>query len=192
MFHKTEFRATLYEAAEKIVCLANESGKTVTTEFRGITLMAHPGDKSEVIVAYFRQEYQREEDEYRSSPAGKQVRQKEKESKASAQEECDALIKELQNLNFEDNVVLLDWLCKFQSSSNCIGISFEPFFILGTFADHGYLPNVNLGKDFDENDRDNHARYLIGQCLNDIRLIGAINPVIHQFTKEWKERFNTK
>ncbi|MCK9197977.1 MAG: hypothetical protein M0P49_00010 [Bacilli bacterium] len=116
-----------------------------------------------------------------------------KECRAIAEKKCDALIKKLPNLNFEGNVAILDWLCEFQSSSNCIGIPFEPFFILGTFAEHGYFPNVNLEKkDFDENDRDNYARYLIGQGLDDIRLIGAIDPDIHQFTKEWKERFNIK
>ncbi len=96
----------------------------------------------------------------------------------------------LSNLNFADDVAVLDWLCEFQDPSDHVGVVKQPGEVLSTFAANGYHPNVNTGKDFNKNDRDNVARWIIGQALSDLACeVGAINHMVVHFTEKWKQRF---
>ncbi|OGZ11660.1 MAG: hypothetical protein A3D67_00515 [Candidatus Lloydbacteria bacterium RIFCSPHIGHO2_02_FULL_51_22] len=61
--------------------------------------------------------------------------------------------------------------------------------VIATFAAKGYHPNVNCGQDFHGDDRDNFARYIIGQALGNLACVGAIHQVVQRFTNDWKKKF---
>jgi hypothetical protein len=54
------------------------------------------------------------------------------------------------------------------------------------FADDGsdVLANANCGEEFNESDRDNYARWIIGQAL-----VVPYAPMTQRFTAMWKEAF---
>ena len=178
------------ETAERMVALANETNEVVTAKFNDIEITASPGGDPQAIVSYFHEEYERRVEAYHNSPEGKRAAREREERRVAAQQKHDALIQQLPNLNFADDVAVLDWLCEFQDPSDYTGVVNQQDVVLATFAAHGYYPNVNCGKDFNENDRDNFARWLIGQALDGLRSeVGAIHQVIHKFTDDWKKKF---
>ena len=173
-----------------MVALAKKMKDTVKTKFNDIELTATSDSDVNAIVKFYNDESERRDEEYDNSPAGRKAAREVEERKATAQQKHDALMRRLPNLDFSNDVAVLDWLCEFQDPSDYIGVVKQQDVVLTTFAAHGYYPSVNCGKDFNENDRDNFARWLIGQALDGLRSeVGAIHQVIHKFADDWKKKF---
>lgn len=58
--------------------------------------------------------------------------------------------------------------------------------ILEMFAEHGFVPNMNCDEEFNPNDRENVAGWLIGQALDGIQLTGHISLDVLDFMGEWE------
>lgn len=173
-----------------MVALASQTKDTVKAEFNDIELTANQDSNAESIVAYYGKEMARRAEVYRNSPDGKKAAREREERKAAAQQKHDDLMRSLPNPNFADDVAVLDWLCEFQDSSDDIGVVKQQDVVLAIFAANGYYPSVNTGKDFNKDNRDNFARYIIGQALDNLQCeVGAIHPIIHKFTDDWKKKF---
>lgn len=175
------------DAAQQLV-VACETEETAQGTFNDITLTAHKTSTVEGIVADFNTKMAAASEAYRNSPEGRRAAREAEERKQQAQQKHDTLMRQLPNLNFADDVAVLDWLCEFQDPS-CFGVGKQQGAVLATFAAHGYYPGVNCGKDFNGDDRDNFARWVIGQALNTLSEFGAIHPIVHKFTDDWKKKF---
>ncbi|MEK7509683.1 MAG: hypothetical protein AAB605_03145 [Patescibacteria group bacterium] len=179
----------LNEAAKELVNAAKKNGKA-QGYFNGILLAADKTSTAEGIVAYYREETERRAEAYRNSPKGKKAAREAKERLEKMQQKHDELMRQLPNLDFTNNIAVLNWLCEYQDPSDYIGVMKQQDEVVATFVAHGYHPNVNLHENFKEDDRDNYARYIIGQALSMLQgEVGAIHHVIHHFTKKWKEKF---
>ena len=158
--------------------------------FNEVTLIADENSTAESVLSYFRKEQERKAEEYYNSAKGKKAVADSKKRAKEAQQKHDVLVKKLSALNFSDDVAVLDWLCEFQNPSDTTSVFVQHKAVLTAFSEHGYLPNVNTGVDFNENDRDNFARYIIGQALGGLQCsVGAIHQIIHKFTDDWKKKF---
>ena len=72
-----------------------------------------------------------------------------------------------------------------------LGVRVDRERIIATFGAHGYVSGVNCGDAFDAEDRENVARWLIGQCLANLVSVGAIHGIVHKFADDWIEKFET-
>ena len=178
------------ETAKRMVALAKQTKDTVKAKFNDIELTATSDSVPSAIVSYYNKESTRRAEAYRNSPEGKKAARESEERRRQMQQKHDALMQQLPNLNFADDVAVLDWLCEFQDHSDHIGVVKQQNVVLATFAAHGYYPNANTGTNFNKNDRDNFARWLIGQTLDGLQgEVGAIHQVIHKFANDWKKKF---
>lgn len=176
-------------AAQMLIDACQTAEKAQGT-FNDITLTADKDSTVTGIVAYFHSEMERRAEEYRNSPEGKAAAREQEERRKQKQLKHDELMRQLPNLDFNSDVAILDWLCEFQDPSDYIGVAKQQKVVLSTFAENGYFPNVNCGNDFNAEDRDNFARWLIGQALDGLQgEVGAIHQVIHKFTDDWKRKF---
>jgi len=104
---------------------------------------------------------------------------------------CFHLMLELDELDFSDLLAILHWLSRFQVHSEYLGftegMSVE---VVSRFAEHGYFENVNTGDDHDETNKENLARYLIGQALSFIKARSYFdNPDYNDMIDNWNTKF---
>lgn len=177
--------------AKRIVAMAKRERDVVKAKFNDIELTANPDTTADSVVAFYGEESKRRGEAYRNSPEGKKAAREAENRRVALQQKHNALMQQLPTLNFTDDVAVLDWLCELQDPSDHTGVVNQKDVVISTFAAHGYYPSVNTGKDFNENDRDNFVRYVIGQALANLREVGAIHRIIHKFTENWKKKFLT-
>jgi hypothetical protein len=112
----------------------------------------------------------------------------EKQSKDAADQiRLDEHIAMLPHVAWADADAVCRWLCEFESRS-FIHTKCDRPALLKTFADHGYLPNVNLSNP-GESEADWKARvgqegamrYVIGQGLDGTEKVGCPHSMIHVF-----------
>lgn len=123
------------------------------------------------------------------SDKGKAASLKSDNKTAQLQFVMDNAIVKLQSLDFTNQVEILDWICSIQDASDHTDVHTDSTFILMLFNMNGYLPDVNTGDEFDGDDPDNFARYIIGQALSGLRTVGVVHHVVTRFAGEWKNKF---
>jgi hypothetical protein len=189
-----EHRFMAGERIENAVCelvaLANEYEEPVKADFNGVDIIAQPGDDPAELQTKWSADMDRKAEEYRNSPEGQRVAREAEERKQKLQAEANRLMSVLDEVDFSDLGAVIDWLEAMQDPSDHIGINFDRQHVLDTFEKHGYQPSVYTYGEFDENDREVYARWMIGQALDGIRQIGAIHGLIHKFAKSWREKFS--
>lgn len=60
--------------------------------------------------------------------------------------------------------------------------------VVRRFKAKGYLPGVNCGPEF-RMEKENFARYIVGQGLQWLQKYGFIHPVYHRFAEDWGRYF---
>lgn len=188
--YETEVGEHITEVARNMIALAEKTQEVVIADFNGITVVAKPGDKEQELTDYFNNQVARRRKEYENSPEGRRAAQETEERKQEMQRKYETLLQHLPNLDFKSDEAVLSWLCEFQNPSDYIGLKKDPKKVLEIFISHGYKPNANTGEVFNKDDRDNFARYIIGQALAGLECeVGAIHQVIHSFVGDWKTKF---
>lgn len=173
------------DTAERMVALAKETKGSVRAKFNDIELVATEDSVAEDIVADFKVKIAEAAETYRKSPEGQRAARESEERKQEAQRKADALVEQLPNLDFSNQEAVLDWICEFQDPSDHIGVAKDNEKVLKIFAEHGYQPGVNTGEAFNGEDRDNFARYIVGQALDGLQgEVGAIHHIVHKFTDD--------
>ena len=185
----------IIEAAKCMVALANRTGDTVAAKFNDIELKTNPSEDLEtaaaVITAYYSSESSRRAEAYRNSPEGKRAAADAEKRKQQSQCQMDEAMSELSSLNFSDLNAVIGWLEKVRDPSDHVGVVTPSKQIVETFRGHGYEPSVNCGKDFNGEDEENFARWLIGQALDNLNSVGAILQVFDKFAEDWRKKFET-
>ncbi|MBI2454037.1 MAG: hypothetical protein HYV54_00450, partial [Parcubacteria group bacterium] len=158
--------------AQRMVDLANENGGTVMAEFNGIKLKTNRSKDSKVAIAAIMADYSSKRlhrvKVYRNSPEGKRAAADAKKRKKRVRYQMDEAMGELDSLDFSDLNAVISWLEKVRDPSDHVDVIVSGKQIVEIFRGHGYEPNVNCGKDFNGEDRENFARWLIGQALDNL------------------------
>ena len=174
-------------AAEQLVAAAAQHGEAQGI-FNEITLTAQRDTVPGALVDFYHQESERRAEEWRNSPEGRTATAKREADLQTAQETHDAKVRELATLDFKNDVEVLDWLCSIQDATDHVGVSVNKVKIINKFRAHGFDPNVNCGKHFKPDDRENVFRWLVGQALDGLQSV-AIHGIIHEFAADWKSKF---
>lgn len=187
--HQVEVSAgtRIDNAAERLVSAAREHGEA-TCEFNGIKLVARSDATVAAVLADWDAKQRAGAEAHRNSPEGIEAERRSEERRAAAQQKHDALMRRLPQLDFGNDVAVLDWLCEMQEPSDHSGVIVRKKTILEAFAKHGFTPGVNCGPDFRPESRENVHRWLVGQCLDGLESV-AIHGVVHKFAADWKKKF---
>lgn len=174
-------------AAKRLCAWAAEHG-SAWGDFNEITLQAKRGSTPEMIVADFERRCNERAEAYRKSPEGIADAKRSAEEVANLQTRHDELLAALSVLDFSNDVAVMDWLCEMQPASDRVGVKIDKRTILSAFAAAGLTPNMNCGQFFDENDRANYHRWIVGQALDGLEKV-AIHGMICVFAERWKVHF---
>ena len=173
---KETWGQNIADFAQQLINSAKESNQEVTGTFNGIDLVVSPDSDllAYDLVQYFHQESKKRAEEYRKSPEGIQAAKEAEERRQNMQEKADQLITGLDSLDFSDYEAVLEWICDFQKVSGKI-VSFYKSKIISVFKDYGFNIDVNTGSEFNKEDAENFAKYIVGQALDGINKVGAIH-----------------
>lgn len=174
-------------AARRLCAAAARHGSAVL-KFNDITLTTKSGDDPDGVVSDFHKQSHERHVAWINSPEGKASAARDEAEIAALQERHDCLMRDLETMDFRDDVAVLDWLCAMQEPSDRTGVQTNRSAIVAEFSRHGFAPNVNTGSDYREDDRENSFRYLVGQALSTLQAC-AIHGILHKFVGQWKERF---
>lgn len=181
-------------AAIEMVQLANKHQTKVTAVFNGIELSTDPDfdvlRAAQEIVEDYKLKNKLRIEEYDNSPEGKAKIIELEIQKQQNQKTVNAAVAELETLDFSDIAAVVDWFDKVTDPMDFRGVKVPSAKIVQIFENHGYLPGVNTGENFNGEDKENFARYIIGQALLGLKSpIGRIHPVFIRFAREWREKF---
>lgn len=141
------------------------------------------------LFAAWQQERDRLVAEYRNSPEGKRQQRESEDRKNSMQRAVDQLMQRFETLDYSNLDELVQFFDDLTDPSDYIGVSFDRGRVIDEFVQHGYGISANTGSAFDENDRENFARYLVGQALSGLQFVGAVHHIYHRMAQEWREKF---
>ena len=161
----------------------------VHCEFNGAIMKCGKKSTLKSIIKNWRRELDVQAKAYRNSPEGKASAKENAAEVAYLKAKRKRLMLEFKTLNFVDYTQVLNWLCKIQDISDDIRVGVPAARILSVLKKHRYQPNVNCEADFNEEDKENFVRYIIGQAMDGLQKIGAIHGLVHSFTKEWVDKF---
>jgi hypothetical protein len=97
------------------------------------------------------------------------------------------MIQQLETLDFKDVCALIGWLDKFEEKGFTAEVADG---IIKLFEVNGYQADVNTGDDFNGEDRENFARYLIGQALNNLATIRTVSRTYSSLAEQWRKKFD--
>ncbi|MDB4984112.1 MAG: hypothetical protein JWM20_291 [Patescibacteria group bacterium] len=162
----------------------------ITANFNDVTVTVDGSSTVESILSFYELETKRRSEEYKNSPAGKADAKKNFDERNSLTKKAESLLEKLPALNFNDNVAVLNWLCELQPAADRVGVEIPGKEIVKTFNEKGFATGANTGKDFNGEDEDNFARYIIGQALDMLEKYNTIHHMCTKFTDDWKKKFN--
>ena len=176
----------LVRCIEKMLDLANDAGAPVQADFNGIPLHVDPGATAVEVEQRWDAESRARGERYRNSPEGRAAAAKRAAEVAQRQRDADGLTVEMhKTLNPEDVPAVLRWLMRYEETAGDVDVKKDRLEVLDWFLSHGFEVGVNVGPAFDANDRENVARYIIGQALDGIQSMGCPHPVVSKFANEW-------
>jgi len=172
--------------------LARFTKQDISGSFNGVDVTASPSSSVYDLVTFWRFKMNRRAEEYRDSPEGRAAAAQRAAQIAALQTRYAELMVELPTLDFVNQYVLLRWFHDFEKVNGDVDLHEDDGDmdrVVATFAEHGYQPDVNVGSAFNENDADNCARYIIGQCLSCIIKFGVIPQILPDFVDKWTKKF---
>jgi len=181
---------SIEQAANALQVRAIANNAEVTMAFNGIELSMGPDTSTQDVVNEYLRACNEKAEAYRNSPAGKQAAREAEMRLNTAKQKMASAMARLPQLDFNDLTAVIDWLVEIQDPSDHRGLETPREEIINTFADRGYYMNVNCGEEFNAEDRENVARWLIGQALSNLKSVGAIHSILNKFAADWKMKFN--
>lgn len=115
--------------------------------------------------------------------------QRSEELRAFYQSQWDRAMQKLPTLDFANLVSIIDWLGDIRDASDRGDVVKDPMLIVGAFRRHGYVANAGLDGNYNKEDEESVARFIIGQALDGLENDGAIHPLFHLNTRIWRLKF---
>lgn len=169
--------------------VAKMAGIEISFDFNGVAIVAKPGCKASDLEVYFHEEFKRRAQAWRESPEGKAAARKRAQEIVRKQKKVDKLMTQLPQLDFSDLWKVILWLKEYQINFNDVGTKEDSKLVLDAFVEKGYLPGVNRKEEFNGEDKENSARWLIGQALASIVEYNCIHQMFPSLAMRWREKF---
>lgn len=96
------------------------------------------------------------------------------------------MVEEFSKSDLSNCIIVLDFICALESNGN---VKINSDRVIDILESAGYESGVNTGEDFDSNNKENFARYIIGQALSGLKSRGCYSQVVHRFTDDLKSKF---
>jgi hypothetical protein len=157
-------------------------------EFNGIMIDV-PSKSPDAIVAEYEEECDARAKAWRESDAGLAYAKERASEAAAHQSKADKMISDLSGAPWPGHAAMIDWVSDVQEHFDYVGVAIDRDAIVREFSRMGYEPGVNCGAEFDGEDEDNSARWLIGQAVSGIKEVGAPHPIVREFAKRWRDKF---
>lgn len=96
--------------------------------------------------------------------------------------ECSAL----PTIDWTDHAEPLAWIERVveENIPNASGIA-------SIFGERGYVADACTDDAFDGENRDNVARFIVGQAMANLARVGAIHPMCGEFVRRWRSKFGS-
>lgn len=170
-----------------LVARAREYRETVWMDFNGTPVYADRKSNPARLSTWWKEQQRQKSLAYWASPEGVAQAEQDRIAQLDREMKTERLVSRLYSLDFTDLEELMSYFEQMESSA---GLGwFNRRKVVKVFKQHGFRANENLGDKLDEGDRENMARYLIGQALDSIRGAGAIPGAYTMFLEQWRERF---
>jgi hypothetical protein len=163
------------QVAQSMLNLAKEKNANVIFPFNETQIKASPTDNcSSIVNRYWENLHANGMDS-------------EQKSAESYSPEVKQAMAEFHALNFGDTGEIIQWFEKHMPLFGKFNINFPINTVISKLESEGFERNANTGTRFDGKNRENFARYLIGQVISNFGN-GCILP-FRTLAKEWKGKF---
>lgn len=182
----------LDEYLDNIIHLAQLTERVIIWTFHWQEIIYDPKKplSKEQMSIEFQRKLNKRIEEYEKSPKWQAEIQKEKEEKERYTNEANKLVAQLNQLDFSNFEEILDWFYQILPlSDKRIWVEFDRKNVISTFLENWYWIRVNTWKDFNRNDPENFARYIIWQGLMNFELARWIHIYLQGYINEWKSDF---
>lgn len=187
--YEVDMRDSFPQLAVRLIALAREKNARVQTRFNGVDILVTQNSKPQEVVDDFHRKAERKEHKGKAPRDARFALRREMRLQ-ELQRNAPVLMDELANLDFHKQAEVLNWIYKFQPVSEHSDVIKDNGKVFKVFTAHGYLPNVNVGSEFNAEDPDNFARYIVGQVLQELRTEpGQINSHLLGYIEMWREKF---
>lgn len=175
-----------------VVAIAGENKKkplTVYGKFNDVDLFVTLNSTVSTIIESFNDGFAENQKKYRESEEYK-CKQKERDAEViRLNAEMQRLLKTLTTLDFSNIEAVVKWFMSFIPLADDVDVNTSISDVLSIMKKNDFLPNANTGHNFIENDKDNHAHWLIGYTLASLENNGTVNPRIILNYETWVEKF---
>jgi hypothetical protein len=159
--------------------------------FNEIQLIYTGKETAEGILKAFHDQADQNIREYESSPEYKKQEIDRKNKIKRMQEKIDNLMS-YHLPDWKDYDKVLDFILEYFELSEHSGVVNYDEMIIRYLETNGYESGCNTGKDYKAGDKENTARYIIGQFMDSIKTHGMCPPVITSFYEKYKKDFPDK
>lgn len=156
---------------------ANLHNEPVCAEMRGVEIVVQPGSEQAEVLKHFKEK------------EAELIEHELLEEHNTFQAKADEAFCRLPALDFSDLTALIDFFEEFLDASGVTHVNFDKQAVMDAFVEHGFDRNVNCGSEFDGDDRENYARWIIGQALASMMDGGAFVRVYDNYARDWREKF---
>lgn len=169
--------------------LALQTRNKVAGKFNGVTLTATIDTTTENLEKEFHKQLRIDAENYKKTPEYAQAQAEQKHKLEQNNAKAQSLMQSFTALNWNSYAAILQWLSDIQPVADYTGVTLDRSYIISEFIRRGFGINVNTGKDFQEKDADNVARYIIGQALDGFQQVGAPHGILISFVDKWRKQF---
>ena len=181
---------TIKSAIFSAIEVAQEKVQPVQFNFNGIVVQVTGDSEYDIVKQEYRTALAESQKEYENSPRYKKLKQKQDEELKADQLRIDSLLASLSEvLKGNDFASVVVWCGLFAEINDNNNLKFDKKVLVEQLKVAGWLSGVCTGKDFNEDDPENYARYIVGQCISNLESGMPIHPIAKSFADKWVEKF---
>lgn len=166
--------------AARMLDLVKTDNKKVIGTYNGVTFEVLPDDK-DITVG----ELSRKFDSIKIHRVLEENNKVEKRTRQLTETAIESIDK-LSQLDFTNLNDVINWMDDFQSIR---GVSYDKDKIVSIFQKNGFNAGMNTGKNFDGENKENYAKWLIGQALKGLINDGQVAQMFSEYAEKWKKKF---
>lgn len=178
-------------AIRHTIALANHFGTTYTLKFNSNLIPVAPNSDSTEVYMDWERICREASEAWKNSSAGQAYYKEQEEQRIRVINEAKQVISKLDSVNWNDMDSVIDYLAETVEPFDWVYVAELGYgkLVNKKLLDAGYVPNVNCGDKFNEEDKNNVGLYLIGQAMSCFNSVGCIHSIFNKFYEDYKEKF---
>lgn len=148
--------------------------------FNGIVVEALLGDDPGAVVKKYHRSMELADEAYRNTPAGKAAIKREEEASQQCRKNKEALLVKLKAGIGTGLHERLAWMAQLEATTNGLNRQ-ESEMVLADYEAAGFRIGEGVGTKPESFTYTTLCRWIIGQCMDGIKFIGAPHSVVHHF-----------